>query len=54
MLTGAWLPYSPFAGSIGLVPLPYTFWFWIIGFLLIYSVLTHFVKVWFLKKYGGN
>ncbi len=54
MLVGAWLPYSPFAGSLGLVPLPYTFWFWIAGFLLTYSILTHFVKVWFLKKFGGN
>ena len=54
MLLGAWFPYSPFAGSLGLVPLPLTYWLWILGFLLLYSVLTHFVKVWFLKKYGGN
>jgi Mg2+-importing ATPase len=54
MVIGAWLPYSPFADALGLVPLPYTFWLWIAGFLFTYSVLTHFVKVWFLKKYGGN
>lgn len=54
MLVGAWLPYSPFASSLGFVPLPYTYWLWILGFLLTYSVITHFVKVWFLKKYGGN
>jgi Mg2+-importing ATPase len=54
MLVGAWLPYSPFASSLGFVPLPLAFWFWILGFLLTYGVLTHLVKVWFHKKYGGN
>ncbi len=54
MLIGAWLPYSSFAETIGLVPLPAVYWLWIIGFLLCYSFLTHIVKVWFLKKYGGN
>jgi len=54
MLVGAWLPYSPFAASLGFVPLPLSYWFWILGFLLSYGVLTHLVKVWFNKKYGGN
>jgi len=54
MLIGAWLPYSPFAPALGFVPLPYSYWLWIFGFLFIYSVLTHFVKSWFFKKYGGN
>ncbi len=54
MLIGAWLPYSPFAGSFGLVPLPAIYWAWIIGFLISYGVLTHIVKVWFIKKYGDS
>jgi P-type Mg2+ transporter len=54
MLIGAWLPYSSFATVLGLVPLPAIYWLWILGFLLAYSLLTHFVKVWFLKKYEGN
>jgi P-type Mg2+ transporter len=53
MAIGAWLPYSPFAESLGFVPLPHVFWVWIIMFLVSYSVLTHFVKVWFHKKFGG-
>ncbi len=52
MAAGAWLPYSPFAKTLGFVPLPLSYWFWIGGFLLCYSVLTHHVKVWFHRKYG--
>ena len=46
------LPYSPFAKDLGLVPLPAVFWAWIAGFILCYSAITHFVKVWFFNKYG--
>jgi Mg2+-importing ATPase len=51
---GAWLPYSSLATALGLVPLPAIYWLWIAGFLITYSVLTHLVKTWFLKKFGGN
>jgi P-type Mg2+ transporter len=54
MFIGAWLPYSPFAATFGLVALPAVYWAWIIGFLICYGVLTHIVKVWFFKKYGDN
>ncbi len=54
MLIGAWLPYSPFADTFGLVPLPAIYWAWIAGFLISYGVLTHIVKVWFFKKYGDS
>jgi len=49
---GAWLPYSPFANYLGLVPLPGIYWLWIILFLVCYSILTHFVKVNFHKNHG--
>ncbi len=29
MAIGAWLPYSPFAGALGMVPLPPIYWAWI-------------------------
>jgi Mg2+-importing ATPase len=54
MVCGISLPYLPFAESIGLVPLPLSYWFWITGFLLTYSVLTHFVKVWFQTKFDRD
>ena len=49
---GSWLPYSPLAPMLGLVPLPGIYWLWITGFVLTYSVLTHMVKVWFFKRFG--
>ncbi|HMK44547.1 MAG TPA: magnesium-translocating P-type ATPase [Dissulfurispiraceae bacterium] len=53
MAIGAWLPYAPFASALGFVPLPLGFWGWIAGFLLTYSLLTHLVKTWFFKRFGG-
>jgi len=54
MAVGAVLPYSPIADMFGLVPLPWSYWVWIVGFLLTYSILTHTVKVWFFKKFGND
>ena len=52
MIAGAVLPYLPIGNYFGFVPLPASFWVWIAGFLLCYSVLTHSVKVWFHRKFG--
>jgi P-type Mg2+ transporter len=51
---GSWLPYSPLAHFLGLVPLPGSFWLWMVLFLFSYSVLCHYVKVWFLNKFGTD
>ncbi len=51
---GAWLPYSPFAADLGMVPLPAAYWAWIALFLVMYATLTHLVKTWFFKRYGGE
>ena len=52
MIAGVVLPYLSIGSYFGFVPLPATFWIWIAGFLLCYSLLTHAVKVWFHRKYG--
>lgn len=54
MAIGVWLPYSPFADALGMVPLPAVYWVWIAIFLVTYSVLTHGVKIWFFNRYGGD
>jgi len=54
MIIGIWLPYSPFAKFLGLVSLPNTYWLWMLAFLILYSVITHNVKVWFLKRFEGE
>ncbi|NTV02089.1 MAG: magnesium-translocating P-type ATPase [Chlorobiaceae bacterium] len=54
MATAAWIPYSPFAHAFGMAPLPPSYFLWITAFLLIYGTLTHVVKSWFFKRFGGN
>lgn len=54
MAVASWLPYSPFADALGMVPLPSIFWVWIAGFLATYGTLTHFVKTWYFNRYGDN
>ena len=52
MAIGGYLPYSPLAHFFNLVPLPASFWAFMVVFILLYSVLTHSVKVWFFRKFG--
>jgi len=52
MAIGAYLPFSFLAEQFGLIPLPAIYWAWVAGFVLCYSTLTHFVKVWFFNRYG--
>ncbi len=54
MGAAVWLPYSPFAERLSMVPLPPVYWLWISAFLLCYAVLTHYVKTWFFNRYGGE
>jgi len=34
------------------VPLPASFWAWVLLFLIAYSLLTHKVKTWYFNKFG--
>jgi Mg2+-importing ATPase len=54
MAVAVWLPYSRFAPALGFERLPVAYWFWIVGFLVVYGVLTHTVKTWFLRRYGDD
>ena len=54
MVFGSWLPYSPFAKTLGFVPLPSIYWLWITGFLVVYCFLTHLIKVWFIRRFGDE
>ena len=49
---GAWLPYSPLAGALGLTPLPPLYWLLLAGMLLCYVLLTQVVKSWFYRRFG--
>jgi Mg2+-importing ATPase len=51
---GVWLPVSPFARSLGFVPLPYAFWPCVVVIVLAYLALAHVVKMWFIRRFGWN
>ncbi len=50
MVVGIWLPFSPFAPSLGLVALPPLYWPILLATLLCYVALTQFVKTLLLRK----
>jgi len=50
MLIGAVLPYSPLAGPLGFVPLPWQFWPLLALTLVCYVGLTQIIKSWMIKK----
>ncbi len=49
---GVWLPYSPLAGFLGLVALPWSYWPWVVGILLCYLTLTHCVMSWVRRRFN--
>jgi Mg2+-importing ATPase len=51
MVIAMLLPFSPFAAALKMVPLPMSFFPWLLGILLTYCLLTQFVKNWFINKF---
>jgi hypothetical protein len=49
---GALLPFAPIGSAIGLVPLPFSYFPWLIGILLSYCLVVQAFKIWFLNKFG--
>ncbi|WP_328301383.1 magnesium-translocating P-type ATPase [Streptomyces sp. NBC_00435] len=52
VLTGLFLPFSPLAASLGFVPLPVSYFPWLIGVLLAYCTLTQLLKTVYIRKFG--
>jgi len=50
MLISAVLPYSPLAGPLGFVPLPWLFWVLLAATLVCYLALTQVIKTWMVRK----
>ncbi len=48
---GAYLPYSPLAGALGLVALPTRYWLLLTVVIICYMILTQVVKTWFIRMY---
>src|SRR5262249_34980113 len=51
---GIYLPFSPFARSLGFVALPNLFWPAVFMIILCYLTLAHFVKMAFIRRFGWN
>ncbi len=51
-LIGAILPYSPLAAKFGFAALPGAFWPWLFVILFAYMVLTQFIKVRLMRRFG--
>ena len=51
MAVGIVIPFTRFGASIGLMPLPLSYFPWLIGILLSYCALTQVVKVWYIKRF---
>ncbi|MFE4709876.1 magnesium-translocating P-type ATPase [Paenibacillus sp. NPDC056722] len=51
MALGIYLPFSGFGASIGLQPLPFAYFPWLIATLLAYCVVTQLVKKWYIRKF---
>jgi Mg2+-importing ATPase len=52
MLVGIYIPFSPLAGKLKMMPLPWHYFPWLAATLLGYALLTQIVKTWFVRRYG--
>jgi P-type Mg2+ transporter len=49
---GIALPFTWLGGFLGFVPLPPAYWTALCLILVSYVTLTHFVKTWFIRRFG--
>ena len=54
MAIGIAIPFTSFGSYIGLMPLPLSYFPWLIAILLSYCVLTQVIKQWYIMKFGGK
>ena len=53
MMCGIILPFSRSGRKLGLVPLPGSYFPWLVAILLSYAVLTQIVKGWYIRSFGS-
>jgi P-type Mg2+ transporter len=51
-VVGVSLPFTWVGSVLGFVPLPQLYWPLVAAMLATYAVMTHFVKVWFIRRWG--
>jgi P-type Mg2+ transporter len=51
-LVGITLPFTWAGGALGFTSLPWLYWPLVAAMLMSYTVLTHLVKLWFVRRWG--
>ncbi len=51
MAIGIYLPYTNVGASLGFVPLPGNFYYWLVATLISYCALVQIVKIWFIRRF---
>lgn len=51
MAIGICVPFTSFGASIGLMPLPWTYFPWLVGILLSYCLLTQVLKTFYIRAF---
>jgi P-type Mg2+ transporter len=51
MAIGISIPYTSIGASLGFVPLPGDFYYWLAGTLVSYCLLVQAIKMWFIRKF---
>jgi Mg2+-importing ATPase len=52
MAIGILIPFSSLGASVGLQPLPISYFAWLVATLLGYCVLTQIVKTIYIRRFG--
>ncbi|EMF0504952.1 magnesium-translocating P-type ATPase [Enterococcus hirae] len=52
IVVGSILPFTGFGAELGLMPLPGTYWTWLVVTILAYLTLVTMVKKFYIKKFG--
>ncbi len=51
MVIGVLIPFTPFGNALKLVPLPISYFPWLLAILVSYCLLTQLIKNWFIRKF---
>jgi Mg2+-importing ATPase len=52
MALGIYIPFSPLGAWVGLEPLPWQYFPWLVGTLFSYCVVTQLMKRFYIRRFG--
>ena len=52
MALGIYIPFSPLGGLVGLQPLPWSYFPWLVATLLCYCCVAQGMKVIYMRRFG--